>query len=303
MAHYFIHEDGIGAPFQSIREMKMIIPGGAERRQVSSHPKIVFVLNGECSVRMMDGFHAHLKRGDALIFPRPCHHYYGSAAPERDAELYTFGLFFKPLLQPRKRPSRFDADWSHLTTDLFSKNRHFQGIIDSTIQTLINTFREEYYSRKIGSLAKQTAICQEIVIELARRISEVEAPQADPENAHSKASIAMGVKDFLAQTLPRKHSLPEIAWRFHLSEEHLARIFKKETGTSVMAYLRAIRIASARTLLLSTTETVAALAAQLGFTSGNHFCRVFTQQTGQSPTEYRRRHAGSNHPEDFKKPH
>lgn len=296
MAHYFVYTEKIGSPFRKVSEMKMVIPSGVERRQASRHPKMLFILRGECGVRMVDGFSARLAPGDVLLVPKPCHHYYTSFSKGEDSELYVFALFLQQIAPPARRLAPYEAEWFRLLAPLFSGNRHLPGVIDFRIQAHISAFRDEHYEGRPGSLVRQRAICQELVVDLARSaLAEGRGGQRAVQ-PRPHAFIASEVKEFLGKTVDRAHSLPEIAWRLGMSEEHLARVFKKETGTSVIAYLREIRVNTAKTMLLSSNQTISALAACLGFSSSNHFCRTFLQFTGQTPLEYRRTHAGMNDP-------
>ncbi len=297
MAHYFIYQEKVGTPFISLRELKMIIPHGKERRQASRHPKLVFILGGTGQVRMKDGFCATLRQGDALIVPTPCYHHYTSPLEGKDSELYVFVIFLETIAPPRKRLPRDGAEWQRIVADLFSETRHLPSAMDASMHAFIQAFREEYRSPRLGSLLKQKWIAQELIVELARRLS-IAAPTegTSPAPYRSHAFTANEVKEFLGKTLDRKHSLSGIAWHFHLSEEHLARLFKKETGLSVMAFLRAIRVEAAQSFLLSSNETIAALAERLGFSSSNHFCRAFIALTGMRPMEYRKKYAGTNGP-------
>ncbi|HWL52568.1 MAG TPA: helix-turn-helix domain-containing protein [Chthoniobacteraceae bacterium] len=295
MAHYFIYQEKVGAPFVALRELKMITPAGRERRQASRHPKLLLVLGGTVEIRMKGGFHAILRQGDGLIVPKPCHHYYTSPLEGKDSELYVFVMFLGSVARPRKPLSGWEAEWYRILADLFSDNRHLPSIMDASLYALIHAFREEYHSARPGTLVRQKNIAQDLVVELARRLSAPGAAgEASPARYRSHAFTVNDVKEFLVKTLDRRHTLSEIAWRFHLSEEHLARLFKKETGGSVMAFLRAIRVEAAQGYLLSSNETIAILAERLGFSSSNHFCRAFVALTGMRPMEYRKKYAGTN---------
>lgn len=297
MAHFFIFEGRIGSPILSIREMKTMIPKGGDKRQVSPRPKIIFMLDGECGVRMKNGITAELRRGDILFVPKPCHHYYTSLYPDRDAEIYTFVINFCLPDLARKKTTPTDKEWHRLLTRLPTSDLHLPNGMDSKMQTWIDQFREAFYaSDRPGSLLEMQAIVSQLMVHLGRHFSDGTLISHGPPARRSQSFIVGEVREYLTKTLERKHTLPEVAWRFSLSEEHLARIFKKEAGISVMTHLRKIRVEAAKVFLLSSNQTVVAIAARAGFTSSNQFCRVFSQLTGQSPMEYRRAHAGLHDP-------
>lgn len=300
MAHYFIHEIKLGSPFKAVCEMKAILSAGSERIQQSRSPKILFILDGRCGIKFVDGFKATLEGGDALFVPNPCRHYYVSLDHNTDSELYVFGIFFdylpsKTSKKARSKLSPSDIDFKKVLAVFPKCNQHFPAIIDSSVQSLISAFRDEHYNQKIGSLVLQRNICQAILVEIARKIASGPI-EPSRSNHRAQAFLAGEVKEYLWKTINRSHKLSEIAWRFRISEEHLARLFKKETGMTVMDYLRKIRVDWALTLLLSSNQTVEILAQRLGFSSSNQFCRIFKHRTGQTPSDYRRSHAGMNDP-------
>lgn len=74
----------------------------------------------------------------------------------------------------------------------------------------------------------------------------------------------------------------------HLSRAYLSRLFCQETGQPVARYITARKIKAARNALEFTDQPVADIAHVLSFCSESHFIRVFRQQTGLTPGEYRR---------------
>ncbi|MGP3783696.1 helix-turn-helix transcriptional regulator [Paenibacillus sp. 1A_MP2] len=81
--------------------------------------------------------------------------------------------------------------------------------------------------------------------------------------------------------------LEDIADTLHLSPYHLSHIFKKATGTTIVAYAQATRIRHACVLLTSTTHTVPEIGHRVGMSSPSYFCKVFRNATGTTPHQYR----------------
>jgi signal transduction histidine kinase/ABC-type sugar transport system substrate-binding protein/AraC-like DNA-binding protein len=91
--------------------------------------------------------------------------------------------------------------------------------------------------------------------------------------------------------LHQNYALPvtrqEIAQAVGVSSNYLSRIFHQEVGLSAWDCLNRFRILKARELLRNSTETIAAIAAQVGFDDSAYFSRIFRKHTGQSPHSYR----------------
>ncbi|MGP3785853.1 helix-turn-helix domain-containing protein [Paenibacillus sp. 1A_MP2] len=81
----------------------------------------------------------------------------------------------------------------------------------------------------------------------------------------------------------------------YLNPDYLARLFKKEMGISLGNYVIHTRLVAARQLLETTTQSVHAIAGHVGYTNYSHFTKLFKQEMGCSPNEYRKRHRDGAH--------
>ncbi len=69
-----------------------------------------------------------------------------------------------------------------------------------------------------------------------------------------------------------------------------ARAIKQVFGVTPKEYADSRRLCAAKEILAATQEKVIDVAYQSGFSSLAAFNRFFKQQTGQTPTEYRKEH-------------
>ena len=77
----------------------------------------------------------------------------------------------------------------------------------------------------------------------------------------------------------------------YLSADHLARIFKKETGETLVKYITDKRINAAKELLSDTKTPIAQVASEVGYDNYSYFTKIFKEKTGFSPGDYRKHHA------------
>ena len=84
-------------------------------------------------------------------------------------------------------------------------------------------------------------------------------------------------------------SMAEMARLAGLSPTHFNRRFRQLLRMTPTAYLRAVRVQRARTLLATTRKSLAEIAALTGFTDQSHFTKRFRQTTGLTPDAYRKR--------------
>ena len=74
----------------------------------------------------------------------------------------------------------------------------------------------------------------------------------------------------------------------NISEDYLARIFRREVGLSPWEYLGIFRIQLASDMLLNTGKTLSEIAEDTGFMDQAYFSRVFRKIKGFSPGVLRR---------------
>lgn len=83
-------------------------------------------------------------------------------------------------------------------------------------------------------------------------------------------------------------SLDDVARDVGLSRAHFYRMFRDQIGVTPNVYLNALRMEKAIDRLLLTTDTVANIGHDLGFSSQASFTRFFTSNGVLPPSEYRR---------------
>jgi AraC family transcriptional regulator len=83
-------------------------------------------------------------------------------------------------------------------------------------------------------------------------------------------------------------SLAALASDASLSRFHFCRAFKESTGLSPHAWLRQYRLEQAMTMLRDPSESIASVAAALGYASQTAFAAAFRRMTGETPSNWRR---------------
>ena len=94
-------------------------------------------------------------------------------------------------------------------------------------------------------------------------------------------------KEIVRQRLQNPLSLGELAKEVGINEYKLKKGFKELFGTTVFAYLAQLRLENACRLLRDTQQNVKEIAYELGYASPQHFQRVFKQQYGVTPGQFR----------------
>lgn len=84
-------------------------------------------------------------------------------------------------------------------------------------------------------------------------------------------------------------SLAALASDSGLSRFHFCRAFKESTGLSPHNWLRQYRLEQAMKMLRDPHNSIAMVAAELGYASQTAFAAAFRKLTGESPSDWRRR--------------
>lgn len=104
---------------------------------------------------------------------------------------------------------------------------------------------------------------------------------------YDKSNIIIKTIDYMKENYMNSISLDEISKNIHLNPIYFCKIFKEETGDSLINYLIGIRLCKARELLSKGDFTVKEVAAMVGYSDPYYFSKLFKRYYGCSPTKYR----------------
>ena len=72
-----------------------------------------------------------------------------------------------------------------------------------------------------------------------------------------------------------------------ITPEYLSTLFNKEVGINFSTFLKRFRISQAKRLLKGTDDKIYSIALQVGYNDPKYFNRVFKEEMGISPGDYR----------------
>jgi AraC family transcriptional regulator len=94
--------------------------------------------------------------------------------------------------------------------------------------------------------------------------------------------------DYLHENFRDSPTLNDVAAAAGVHPVHLAREFRRKQGTTVGGYIRKLRIDLACRELASSEQPIVEIAVAAGFCDHSHMTRVFREETGITPTAFRR---------------
>ncbi len=113
-----------------------------------------------------------------------------------------------------------------------------------------------------------------------RRAHPTKAPAADQRVLRSAEEMT--------ERLDLPLDVAQLASSANLSISHYAALFRRLVGSSPKSHFDHLRLHRAAALLLTTHETVQAIAQTMGYKDPLYFSRTFRRVHGVSPSEYRR---------------
>ena len=135
-----------------------------------------------------------------------------------------------------------------------------------------------------GALEASALSSSRVAAEIWAVLWRVAGLAAPTDRPHAAVATALAyVETHLAGPI----AVPDLARAAGVSHNHLTRLFRSETGMTVVAYVRARRMARARHLLTSSTLPIAAVAAQVGIPDLQAFNKTCRRELGMSPRALR----------------
>ena len=129
---------------------------------------------------------------------------------------------------------------------------------------------------------------QALLYAFIREVSE-EIRQATPQDLTRASQQARLFFDLLAMRRGRIRSVSEIATLMNLTPKHLSRIIKEQTGETPIHFIHQYMMHAITQELRYSTKAAKEIAFQQGFSSLAFFGKFVKQQTGLTPTEYRKK--------------
>jgi AraC-like DNA-binding protein len=263
-----------------------------------------FLTEGRAYARLKDGRREELTAGDIIVFPHGDLHFLGNGTPERPVD--SFQTFAKNLAQGLKAVSfggggeitRFvcgfmacDPRLSEVFLAGLPQMLKVHVIHDTSDQWLEHSIRFSVNpgnGSNAGSSLVLAKLAELLFVETLRRYMRDLGP--------GESGWLAGVRDpAVGHALALLHKDPAHPWtimklskQVGLSRTRLAERFRHFLGESPMAYLAQWRLKLGAEILESTDDSVATIAAAVGYGSEAAFNRAFKREFAYPPAQFRR---------------
>lgn len=260
----------------------------------------VFVMNGSAQhlFQTKEGVHeCTVRKGDIfLINPGEEHTY--RIKPGHTVEVVNM-LFFSNIIDwplVRTMGAMDIVDFFYVQPFLPAELR-FGNILnlnhEESEQThnLVKNLEREFIGKKTNYKLLVKLLMTQLFVLLSRKYTEQKHRYNQIHNLSMfNVPTANRVLGYLERHYAEDIKLADLAFVSNCSERQLTRIFKENTGVTIINYLHRLRVEKAKDLLLNSDRKVSDICFAVGFNDMSYFIRVFKKISGNNPTDFRNRH-------------
>ena len=184
-------------------------------------------------------------------------------------------------------------DFAYIEPFLVSENfvrprLNLIGKVQIEVEDMLNEALSEYNSKKPGYILLIRSLLLKLLVLVGREFTVyLENSENRPIYDRHRDAIISAVKHIDAH-YTEDLSIDEVANEYRLSQSYFSYLFKSITSRTFTEYVNNCRISNALELLKNTDKKVIDISYDVGFNNVYHFNRIFKQQMGISPLEYRK---------------
>jgi AraC-like DNA-binding protein len=261
---------------------------------------------GRAYARLMDGPNVELTAGDIVVFPHGDAHVLGNGPRSRPAD--TFKTFQKSLTQGIKlvqfggggELTRFvcgfmacDPRLSAVVLTGLPKVLTVNVAAEPSGQWIENSIRYSVSEADCSAEGKQVVLAklsEVLFVETLRRYISTLPEEQKGWLAGARDPVISKVLALIHKDPGDPWTIANLARRVGLSRTRLAERFRHFLGESPISYLTQWRLKLGADILQSTDDSVAEVAAAVGYGSEAAFNRAFKREFNCPPAQFRRKH-------------
>lgn len=235
-------------------------------------------------------------KGDIFVIPPFVPHKI-QAGPDSDIGIYEFEFepgFINQSFNSIENAESF-LDFAYIEPFLVSETHikprlNLTGKTQMDVEDILCEVMEEYTRKESGYLLLIKSMLLKLLVMVGRAFTKDLNESEQPIFGHQRNAIMNAVK-YISENYMEELSADEVARQFMLSPSYFRYLFKSITSKTFTEHIHNIRISKAMEMLKTTDMRVLDISCEIGFNNVNHFNKVFRQQTGVTPLQYRKGNA------------
>ncbi len=117
-------------------------------------------------------------------------------------------------------------------------------------------------------------------------IEALPSPEADSESG-DKAEFSK-ITEYLNEHIEEQITLDTLTKEFNINRNKLNDLFMQQASMTCLNYLLNLRMDLAKILLTKTELPISEISSRVGYPDSNYFTKVFSKQTGMTPSKFRK---------------
>ncbi|MFB9276211.1 response regulator transcription factor [Cohnella cellulosilytica] len=153
----------------------------------------------------------------------------------------------------------------------------------------------EYILKPLDKSLLIDAVQRALELDSGRERIDAMEKLVDPkllEVGRDEARYGTAIKDAIDYIYAHLHeaiSMKQVADQLHLNASYFSVLFKEQTGVTFSDYVTLRRLQKAKELLVTTSMPIWEIAEKVGYQTAKYFIKVFKENEGSSPSQYRHR--------------
>jgi signal transduction histidine kinase/CheY-like chemotaxis protein/AraC-like DNA-binding protein len=205
------------------------------------------------------------------------------------------GLEMSKRLRSDERTSHIPIIMLTAKADMESKLQGLEHGVDAYLE---KPFYKDELKLRIKKLLEQRKLLQKVYSKLAG--FQMSADNHTPEDEGMSAALMPDeipeIEDVFVKKVRQEielhlsnenYSVEQLSKNLFMSNSQVQRKLGALTGHSPNQFIRVLRIQKAKKLLKTTNESITNIASLCGFNDAGYFGKVFKQECGMTPQEYR----------------
>lgn len=191
---------------------------------------------------------------------------------EAVAPLYSAGILSGYLMLGQIAPSEDGAREDIFTraAAMLGEDSHDRASLEKAVAALSEADGEQF-----SSFVTIMRICADYIT-MTERLNP------------SEPALAHAVRKHLSANYAQKISLNDLCTQFCCCKSTLMNAFRAAYSITIVEYLTEVRLSHARRMLAETSRSIRDIAFLCGFSDQGYFTRVFSEETGVSPSAFRK---------------
>ncbi|WP_258115579.1 helix-turn-helix transcriptional regulator [Levilactobacillus yiduensis] len=244
--------------------------------------EIIIVVKGTLYLQVDNSYYV-IQTGDVFALP-PFHHLHGYKESPENTQYFWFHFFTH---KNAMRSLHVDGQDDQSLANLFKKDQivlplQYQAVSLEKILIIIYQVLDMAKTHYFTSMSVDyllTALLIEISQDFYSSLSGA--------NASSAEARIDGIKEWIRANLNAELKASTVAENFDLNAHYLVRIFKEQTGQTIIQYINQLKLQQAAELLLQTNFPIKRIASAVFFSDEKRFMKAFKARYYLTPTEFR----------------